>query len=101
MTPDANGIMITIMAEEITIDRAGRLVIPKAFRDRLRLTAGTRILISEEEGRLILSLQRPEATLVERDGFLVLDIGSPGPVAADARDQRIDDLVRYALRKAE
>jgi AbrB family looped-hinge helix DNA binding protein len=38
----------------ITIDRGGRLVIPKPFRDLLGLEAGTRVEISERDGMLVL-----------------------------------------------
>ena len=36
-----------------TIDGSGRLVIPKDIRIRLRLTAGTRLEITEDEGKVI------------------------------------------------
>jgi AbrB family looped-hinge helix DNA binding protein len=94
--------MITIMALEATIDGAGRLVIPKPLRDRLRLTAGTRVSIDEVDGKLVLSLDRPEAELVERDGFLVLDLHQDEAVSVDpsgGRDGRLRDLVEYALRR--
>jgi AbrB family looped-hinge helix DNA binding protein len=91
---------ITIMAKEITIDAAGRLVIPKRFRDRLNLRPGARLHVAEEEGRLILTPDLPEARLVERDGFLVLEL--PGEVTPEVRtgmggEDRLRRLVDYAL----
>ena len=83
------------MALETTIDAAGRLVIPKAIRDRLRLRAGVKLRISEVDGNVILSPDRPEPGLVERGGYLVLDLGAEIGEAdhRDGRDERIRDLV--------
>lgn len=78
----------TIMAFSVTIDEAGRLVIPKPLRERFGLTAGTRLHIEAEEGRLLLSPERPGPRLVERDGFLVLDLPVEGPLHVDHRDER-------------
>lgn len=90
------------MAEEITIDGAGRVVIPKHLRDRMNLGAGVRLHIFEESGCLIISPDRPEARLVERDGFLALDFGTEAPINIESgatREERIRELVEYALRR--
>jgi AbrB family looped-hinge helix DNA binding protein len=90
------------MVREITIDAAGRLVIPKSIRERLHLTAGTRLHISEEGDHLVISPLRPEPELVERDGVLGIDVGGGGARLADheqARDERLRDLIAYALRR--
>lgn len=92
----------TSMAFTVTIDEAGRLVIPKPLRDRFGLTAGTRLHIEAEEGRLLLSPERPEPSLVERDGFLVLDLPVEGPLHVDHRDERDRrgrTLVEYAVAR--
>ncbi|MCB9535993.1 MAG: AbrB/MazE/SpoVT family DNA-binding domain-containing protein [Myxococcales bacterium] len=90
------------MVREITIDAAGRLVIPKSMRERLHLTAGTRLYISEEGDHLLISPARPEPALVERDGVLGIDVGGNAGRLADheqARDERLRDLIDYALRR--
>jgi AbrB family looped-hinge helix DNA binding protein len=94
--------MIGSVAEEIAIDAAGRLVVPKRLRERLGLVGGSRLTVAEEDGRLILTPGRPEPRLVERDGFLVFDIGRDVPLeigAAAPRDERLSRLVDYALRR--
>ena len=86
----------------ITIDGAGRVVIPKPIRDRLGLRAGSRLEVLEEEGQIVLRSDRPEPVLVERNGFLALDLQAAGPVTVehtDARDERLTKLIRYALRR--
>ena len=43
------------MAELVSVDRAGRVVIPKAIRDALGLDEGTKLLLAVgEHGRLVL-----------------------------------------------
>lgn len=97
-----DGSQPTIVAHEITIDAAGRLVIPKAVRDRLGLRAGTVLRLHEEEGRLVLSTERPEPSLVDRGGFLAVELGPEVRDSLDhrsSRDARIGSLVDYALEK--
>lgn len=55
----------------VTIDRAGRVVVPKALRDRLGLEAGTTLQISERDGRLELEPLPTAMRLVRRGGGLV------------------------------
>lgn len=88
------------MAHEITIDGAGRLVIPKPLRKRLHLGPGARLHASEEDGRLVLTPDRPAPRLVERAGFLAVDVDLAGEVDADlGRDDRLRDLVEFALQR--
>ncbi len=57
---------------EVTLDKFGRVVIPKAVRDQLGLGPGAVLEIEEgdEEGILLRPL-RPEPDLVEDRGVLV------------------------------
>jgi AbrB family looped-hinge helix DNA binding protein len=54
-----------------TIDGAGRLVIPKAIRDRLGLRGNEQVEITERDGRIEIE---PTATDVElvRDGVVLV-----------------------------
>lgn len=94
--------MVGVMAQETTIDGAGRIVIPKSLRDRMNLGPGARLHIFEEAGCLIITPDRPEPRLVERDGFLALDLGTEKSVNTEsgtAREERIRQLVEYALQQ--
>lgn len=55
----------------ITIDGAGRLVIPKAIREELNLVAGSELQISAEAGGILLKVADSEPRLVPRQGLLV------------------------------
>mgnify|MGYP005865127925 FL=1 len=56
---------------KITIDKAGRVVIPKAFRSRFHFDPGTRIELIAESDSLKLRLPEAEATFRDKDGVLV------------------------------
>lgn len=94
--------MVAKMAQTCTIDRAGRLVIPKALRESLQLDAGTRLTVTERDGELILSPERPEPRLVEESGYLVVETGRGTRIESDhraAREERGRLLLEYALSR--
>lgn len=75
-----------------TIDGAGRVVVPKALRSQLGLTAGTELDIRVVDDRLELSRPPLEAQLQERDGLLVaVPVGAVEPLT--------DDDVRATLER--
>lgn len=73
-----------------TIDRAGRVVIPKAIRDRLRLLAGGDVDIVERDGVIEIVPAAVVATITET---------TEGPVAVAPGDQPAltDDVVLAAI----
>ena len=56
-----------------TIDRAGRLVVPKAVRDAAHLHPGTRVRFRVEAGRVEIE-SVPLAVKLERHGSLVVAV---------------------------
>lgn len=73
----------------VTMDAAGRVVLPKAVRDALGLEAGATIDISYYGSGLHLVPHRRTARLVEEDGVLVA-----------TGDSEIDDDIVQALIEA-
>lgn len=70
----------------ITIDGAGRVVIPKQIRDELGLRNGEEVEITSRDGRIEIE---PEAVrLVERDGFLAAEIVGKKAPRLTTRDVR-------------
>lgn len=78
-----------------TIDKAGRVVIPKPIRDRHRLVPGTEVDIVDSGDRLefILPDDREDAVLVEKDGRLIIS-------ATTGKQTTLEEMlaVRDALR---
>jgi AbrB family looped-hinge helix DNA binding protein len=70
-----------------TIDRAGRLVVPKALRDELGLEPGLDLELAARDGRLEIEPATTPVTLVEEDGavFAVPDRELPALTAEQVR----------------
>jgi AbrB family looped-hinge helix DNA binding protein len=58
----------------VTIDKAGRLVVPKEIRDRMGIRAGEKLEIEEFNGKIEISKPRKERRLIETEnGLLTLE----------------------------
>lgn len=55
-----------------TIDQAGRVVIPKAMRDSLGLSSGSKLEVVESEGQLIIRPAGLQVSVEQRRGRPVL-----------------------------
>jgi AbrB family looped-hinge helix DNA binding protein len=72
-----NGNITTIMATTVEIDKAGRIVVPKKFREALHIRAGDRFIVEERDDGIFLQPAYDEVRLVEKDGVLVMVGGAP------------------------
>lgn len=78
---------------KITIDGAGRVVIPKPIREALGLKAGTELDIAIDGVAIrIDGPDAPEPKLVERDGFLFIEGVAPSDVGEEVRRMREERL---------
>lgn len=62
-----------------TIDSAGRIVVPKALRDELGLSAGTPVEITAKDGKLEIEPAATKMRLVKRGKGLVATTDEPLP----------------------
>lgn len=85
------------MATKISVDKAGRVVLPKSLREKMRVEAGDDLLIEAEGDRITLRPLRREALLKKELGIWVYQ-GEPSdtsiPDLIDAeREKRIRELI--------
>jgi AbrB family looped-hinge helix DNA binding protein len=68
-----------------TIDKAGRVVIPKPLRDRYRLVPGTEVDVIDSGDRLefVLPDDRDDAVLAEKDGRLIISAATGKPTTLE------------------
>ena len=71
-----------------TLDRFGRIVVPKAIRDRHGLVPGTELEIEDSDERITLRVLSHENGLAEKDDILIFRGKSEGDVAAAVRAHR-------------
>lgn len=76
-----------------TIDSGGRVVIPKAIRERLGLVAGAEVEVAEADGRVEISPALAPIDVVEVDGRLVAR-GEGLPVLTDEAVRETIERIR-------
>jgi AbrB family looped-hinge helix DNA binding protein len=76
----------------VTIDRAGRMVVPRALRAQLRIEPGAELEARVEGGELIARPVGPEVVLMEENGRLVATTNPPSePMTTDDLLHLIDE----------
>ncbi len=84
---------MAIMAPKVMMDKAGRIVISKAVRDKLELAAGDELEGSDSsDDRLILRRLRGTAQLRKERGVWVSRYG--GPLSAATVDETLEQIRR-------
>jgi AbrB family looped-hinge helix DNA binding protein len=86
---------------ETTIDRFGRVVIPKRVREALGLEAGESLMIEKRGEGILLRPARERAPLKHKDRVLVFTgqaTGEPRNLVRRSRDERLRKLVGRGRR---
>jgi AbrB family looped-hinge helix DNA binding protein len=65
------------MVTTLTIDKAGRIVLPKLVRDELQLSPGDSLEVDSSEERVILRPVRGHGRMYKKQGVWVFDSGEP------------------------
>lgn len=87
---------------ETTIDKAGRLVVPKAVREASRLRAGTRVRFRVRDGRIEIEPVPLEVSLERHGSTLVAVAREPRPALTAAEvDRTTADLRSRAASTSE
>ena len=65
------------MVTTLTIDKAGRIVLPKLVRDELQLSPGDSLEVDSSEERVILRPVRGHGRMYKKQGVWVMNSGEP------------------------
>ncbi len=85
---------------ETTLDKFGRVIIPKKIREHLGISSGTTLNISEDGTRIVIEPVQEKEPVIDKNGILVftgkLD-SKMGEFIQDDRNQRIKKLLTYKV----
>lgn len=87
---------MAVMTTILTLDKAGRVVLPKPVRDEMQLRAGDSLELESSEDRIVLRLRRGGAGLHKKQGIWVFSTGEP--VSAAATDETLRQIRRERER---
>ena len=82
---------------ETTLDRFGRIIIPKNVREDMGLEAGTVLQVEKQGEKIVLQPVQGEPQVVEKKGILVFTggaIGDIGPALRQHRQSRLKKIGR-------
>jgi AbrB family looped-hinge helix DNA binding protein len=83
----------------IPLDKAGRVVLPKDVRDKLRLEAGDELLVEETGEHIVLRPVRAQATLKKERGVWVYQSGQSAKPSTRSLQERIDAVREERIRE--
>jgi AbrB family looped-hinge helix DNA binding protein len=83
------------MNATLTVDKAGRVVLPKPVRDEMQLRAGDSLELESSEDRIVLRPRRGGVGLHQKQGIWVFGVGEPIPAGAT------DETLRQIRRERE
>jgi AbrB family looped-hinge helix DNA binding protein len=88
----------TNMNATITVDKAGRVVLPKPVRDELQLSAGDSLELEISGEQIVLRPVRGRVGMRKKEGIWVLDFNEP--ISAAATNNVLRDIRRERERSA-
>jgi AbrB family looped-hinge helix DNA binding protein len=83
---------------ETTLDRFGRIVIPKRIRENLGLIPGTILQIEPRGEDVLLKPVREEPNIIQKDGVLVFSGSASGDMLESIKIHRENRSIKIAQR---
>jgi AbrB family looped-hinge helix DNA binding protein len=78
------------MNSKVTLDQAGRIVLPKKLRDELRLSPGDTLDLTVQGDEVTLRPRRSSSPLQKKQGVWVFSTGQP--MASDETAEALRDI---------
>ena len=78
------------VSSEVTLDRAGRVVLPKAIRDEMRLSPGDTLDVAVKGDEVTLRPRRGATPLQKERGVWVFRTGKP--LTADETEETLHNI---------
>jgi AbrB family looped-hinge helix DNA binding protein len=78
------------MNTTLTVDKAGRVVLPKPLRDKMQLSAGDSLALESSGDQIVLRPVRGSATMRQKQGIWVFRTGQP--ISSASVDETIREL---------
>jgi AbrB family looped-hinge helix DNA binding protein len=72
------------MTAKLTLDKAGRVVIPKKLRDQMHMAAGDSFQLESSDDQIVLKPVREEPSMFKKNGLWVCRTGKP--ISAEETD---------------
>jgi len=91
--------MASIDGTKLSIDKSGRIVVPKHLRERLGLKPGTELEALDQAGGLLLRPIEPRPAMIKIEGLWV-HRGTPQPganwetVIEEVREERLKSVLK-------
>ena len=83
------------MVTTLTIDKAGRIVLPKPVRDELQLSPGDSLELESSEERITLRPARGNGRIYKKQGVWVMHAGAP------LSEEVVEKTIRQIRRERE
>jgi AbrB family looped-hinge helix DNA binding protein len=78
------------MNTTLTIDKAGRVVLPKPVRDQMQLSAGDSLVLDSADDRIVLRPVREAVGMRKKQGIWILDVDEP--LTMETVNQTMDEV---------
>lgn len=88
---------IPMMTAKLTLDRAGRVLIPKTLRQKLNLGPGDALQLDSEGEKITLRPLRPKALLKKERGVWVYQGGATQMSIPDVIDREREKRIRESM----
>jgi AbrB family looped-hinge helix DNA binding protein len=77
------------MNTTLTIDKAGRVVLPKSVREALQISPGDSLELESSEDHIVLRPAPSKGRVYKKQGMWVFDSGSDVPLSAEVVNHTI------------